>query len=265
MIYRYLKQPALSSQQQLRQFTQAQRQRRLKSLLPTIMITVGASLIISVGYPIVAYELTVARTAKRSSIISPVSQEAIAETKGLISPLTPNNPQALALNTKQPTNSQVDYTKLNSWFPFSRPQNTISSRITHYNLSIPKLRIKDAVVTIGGEDLNQSLIHYGGTANPGEPGNAVIFGHSILPTFYNPKNYRSIFSLIPTLEAGDEIFINFDGITYKYIVTEYFEVSPDEIDILEQRYDKKEISLVTCTPPGTYWRRGIVKASLVEI
>jgi len=54
-------------------------------------------------------------------------------------------------------------------------------------------------------------------------------------------------------------------VIFKYTVFDYFEVSPDEIDILEQRYDKKELSLITCTPPGTYWRRGIIKAQLVSI
>ncbi len=59
--------------------------------------------------------------------------------------------------------------------------------------------------------------------------------------------------------------INFDGITYKYIVYDYFEVKPEEIDILEQRYNQKDLTLVTCVPPGTYWRRGLVKARLAEI
>ena len=140
-----------------------------------------------------------------------------------------------------------------------------SSTITHYTLSIPKLRIKDALVTIGGDDLDKSLIHYGGTANPGEAGSPVIFGHSILPQFYSPNSYRAIFSLLPSLKSGDEIIVNFDGITYKYVVYDYYEVLPDELDILEQRYNRKDLTLVTCVPPGTYWRRGIVKARLVEI
>ena len=119
-------------------------------------------------------------------------------------------------------------------------------------------------MTIGGRDLDKSLIHYGGTANPGEVGNPVIFGHSILPQFYDPENYISIFSLLPTLRPGDEIMVKFDGIIYTYQVTDYYEVSPDEIDILEQRFDKKELTLVTCVPPGTYLRRGIIKAQLVK-
>ncbi|MEK7622557.1 MAG: sortase [Patescibacteria group bacterium] len=238
---------------------------RFSKLLPTIMITVGASLIISVGYPIVSFELGSGRNSQRSKVLSPVPQSAVSQAKGLLSPVDPMKPQVLA-NAPTVGNSSVDYSQVNNWFNFSQPQTLLSpSNTTHYTITIPKLRINEALVTIGGSDLDSSLIHYGGTANPGEVGNPVIFGHSILPQFYNPKNYRSIFSLIPTLKPGDEIIVGYDGITYKYVVYDYFEVLPEEIDILEQRYNQKDLTLVTCVPPGTYWRRGLVKARLVEL
>lgn len=254
MSYIYLKQPPADPAKLYRRLHQNQFWFRLKSLLPTIMIVVGASLIISVGYPILSYELTIGRQARRQNIIKPVPESSLANNKNL------QNPQVLAETTAS------DYNRVSSWFNFSKPQIFLSpSNITHYTVNIPKLRIQDAIVTIGGDNLDASLIHYGGTANPGEIGNAVIFGHSILPQFYNPKSYRAIFSTLPTLKPGDEIIINFDGITYKYKVYEYLEVNPGEIDILEQRYDRKELSLVTCVPPGTYLRRGIIKALLVEM
>lgn len=218
------------------------------------MIVVGASLIISVGYPILSYELTIGQRSRRPAILKPVPEAFLTASKN------PQNPQVLAQTTS------TDFNRVSNWFNFSKPQTFLSpSNITHYTINIPKLRIQGAVVTIGGDNLDTSLIHYGGTANPGEVGNAVIFGHSILPQFYNPNSYRSVFSLLPTLKPGDEILINFDGIAYKYVVYEYLEVNPGEIDILEQRYDRKELSLVTCVPPGTYLRRGIIKASLVKM
>lgn len=263
----YLKAPPQNPQKEIRQQQTTAGWLRFKALLPTIMITVGASLFISVGYPIVAYELRVGRNEQRERILSPVSESVLAEGKGLLNPSVgerPIEPQVLAQSPAE--NQAADYSQINNWFNFSRPQPVLSpSTITHYTLSIPKLRIKDAVVTIGGDDLSKSLIHYGGTANPGEPGSPVIFGHSILPQFYSPNSYRAIFSLLPSLKSGDEIVVNFDGITYKYVVYDYYEVLPDEIDILEQRYNRKDLTLVTCVPPGTYWRRGIVKARLVEI
>lgn len=263
----YLKALPSNPQQLIRQQQLAVGWTRFLALLPTIMITVGASLLISVGYPILAYELKTGREVKRERILSPVSESVLAEGKGLLNPSAgerPIEPQVLAQSPAE--NQAADYSQVSSWFNFSRPQSVLSpSTITHYTLSIPKLRIKDALVTIGGDDLDKSLIHYGGTANPGEAGSPVIFGHSILPQFYSPNSYRAIFSLLPNMKAGDEILVNFDGITYKYVVYDYYEVLPDEIDILEQQYNRKDLTLVTCVPPGTYWRRGIVKARLVEI
>jgi len=161
-------------------------------------------------------------------------------------------------------NDYNSYNNYKNWFSVAPTLPNRESKITHYNISIPKLKIENAVVAIGGEDLSESLIQYPGTALPGEYGNAVVFGHSVLPQFYNPKNYKTIFSTLPTLKEGDEIFVDFDGIRYRYVVVKMVEVSPDDVSILEQHYDGEYLSLVTCVPPGTYLRRLIVKAKLVK-
>lgn len=155
------------------------------------------------------------------------------------------------------------YLRPGSWF--STPPNLPPrpSRITHYNLSIPALRIQKAVVEIGGESLDRSMIHYAGTALPGQTGNAVVFCHSVLPQFYNPKSYKTICSTLQTLAEGEEIVIHFDGIEYRYLVTRMFEVEPDDTSVLSQDIDGEYLSLITCTPPGTYLRRLVVEARLL--
>ena len=158
---------------------------------------------------------------------------------------------------------QADYTNLENWFSTNSISAPSPSKITHYNLSIPKLGIQDAVVTIGGSDLAKSLIHYPSTANPGEFGTPVIFGHSILRQFYNPKNYLSIFSTIMTLQAGDQIIIKYDGVTYTYKVIDKLEVKPTDVEVLSQRFDGRFLKLITCVPEGTYLRRGIIVAQLI--
>ena len=129
-------------------------------------------------------------------------------------------------------------------------------------MSIPKLKISNAVVTVGSMDLKKSLIQYPQTALPGQLGNAVIFGHSVLPQFFNPKSYLTIFSTLYKLEQGDEILIDYDNVQYEYIVDEMFEVKPTDLSVLEQRFDQKNLTLITCSPPGTYLRRLIIKTSL---
>jgi len=158
----------------------------------------------------------------------------------------------------------VDYSRPSSWFPTAHSLPPQPSKITHYQLSIPKLKINQAVVHVGGEDLMDSLIQYPGTTLPGQYGNTVIFGHSVLPQFFNPKNYKTIFSTLPTLKKGDEILIDFDGILYRYEVAGLHEVLPEDVSVLEQHYDAEYLSLITCVPPGTYLRRLIVSARLVR-
>ncbi len=158
---------------------------------------------------------------------------------------------------------EIDYTKASQWFPTNSEDFDIS-KIRYYNLTIPKLGIKDATVAIGGEDLSESLIQYPGTALPGKRGNAVIFGHSILPQFFNPKDYMSIFSTLPTIKESDQLEIRYDGISYVFVVEDVFEVKPTDLEILAQNLDDSYVTLITCTPPGHPLRpkRLIVRARL---
>lgn len=161
-----------------------------------------------------------------------------------------------------------DYTNIDNWF-VDENFNKIKteSKIQYYTLSIPKLSIKNAAVSIGGEDLSENLIQYPGTATPGKKGNAVIFGHSILPQFYDPTNYLAIFSKLPTLKKGDKIDITYDGIMYEYEVDSMIEVKPTDLYILEQDLSHSYLSLVTCTPPGHPLRpkRLVVRAKLINL
>lgn len=135
----------------------------------------------------------------------------------------------------------------------------------YYTLSIPRLSIDRATVKIGGEDLSKNLIHYKGTALPGKTGNAVIFGHSVLPQLFNPKNYLTIFSTLPKLEEGDKVIVEYDGVTYTYRIAEMFEVPPTATEVLRQYHDGSHITLITCVPPGTYLRRLVVRADLIPL
>lgn len=157
-----------------------------------------------------------------------------------------------------------DLTKASNWFEGDSPSEFELGKVSYYSLSIPSLEIKRATVAVGGESLDDSLIQYPGTALPGKRGNAVIFGHSILPQFFNPEDYLTIFSTLPTIKKGEEVEVYYDGIEYRYIVEEKFEVEPTDIEILEQNSSGSYLTLVTCVPPGHPLRpkRLIVRARL---
>jgi len=225
-LYRYVK--AQPKRPSLDRPIASGKKRRLKFLAPFFLVS-GLFLLLNAALPIFLYQL------RTKTNIQVLGEESI-----------------------------LDYTKPSSWFPTAPRLPPRPSKITHYTLSIPKLKIKDAVVAIGGEDIRKSLIQYAGTALPGQYGNVVIFGHSALPQFFSPKNYKTIFSTLPTLEKGDEVLLNFDGILYRYRVIEMLEVSPTDVSVLAQYYDNRYLTLVTCVPPGTYLRRLIVRAELTD-
>jgi len=230
MIYKYLKkEPKISW---------VKKQTKIWQIMPFAFLVLGGFFLLSVFWPILSYEFKSQRFSA-DKLISPV--EVLGDSATVI-----------------------DYSQPSSWFPTAPSLSAQTSKITHYSISIPKLKIDKAVVQVGGQDLMESLVHYPGTSLPGQYGNAVIFGHSVLPQFFNPKNYKTIFSTLPTIKKGEEIFVDFDGILYRYEVTSLEEVAPDNVMVLEQRYDSEYLSLITCVPPGTYLRRLVVRAKLIK-
>jgi sortase A len=210
----------------------------------------GIVILVGVIYPIVSYNSTYGKNF--SELVSPISENPVAQT----------NVQGITTNNQ----TSNDFTQASNWFVGgAKSSDFTTSKVQYFTISVPKLKIDNATVAIGGEDLNKSLVQYPGTALPGRPGNTVIFGHSILPIFYNPKNYISIFSLLPTLDNGDEIDINYDGISYVYKVETMFEVRPTDIQVLDQDYSDSFVTLVTCVPPGdpSNSKRLIVRARVI--
>jgi LPXTG-site transpeptidase (sortase) family protein len=235
-------------------------------LLPTIFSAIGLSLIGSVLWPIFGYSITshLSFSSSTSSLISPLVDE---ETSILAS--QNEGPQVL---------SDVDFTKASNWFvnapiiekpipsiitPTPLPEATIQN-VEFFSLAIPSLGIKNASVKVNGEDLSKYLVHYPGTALPGQTGSVVIFGHSTLPQFFKPEDYTSIFSTLPTIKIGSDIFTTVDKVTYTYRVIKTQEVKPQDTWALRQVYDQRLMKLVTCVPPGTKLRRLIVEAQLVN-
>lgn len=205
------------------------------------LVIFGLFLVLNAGIPIVQYEIFSLSQLSASELLSPVPRGEVA---GVLT-------------------ETYNLTRASKWFIGQPELPDIPSKVKYYNISIPRINIKDATVEIGGEDLSQSLIHYSGTSLPGQQGNAVIFGHSALPQFFRTANYLTIFTKLPSLKKGDEIFVEYDGVKYKFRVEQMFEVKPTDIQVLEQRYDDSYLTLVTCVPPGTYIKRLVVRARIV--
>lgn len=136
-------------------------------------------------------------------------------------------------------------------------------------LKIPKLKVnapiqfpesnEEAVIQ---QYLTKGVVHYGGTANPGEVGNSFITGHS--SNFWWIKGqYNYVFVNLDKLVPGDQAIIYHSGNKYVYEVTSKVVVLPTDTSVLAQT-DTPTLSLMTCTPPGTNWKRLIVKFNQIS-
>ena len=162
----------------------------------------------------------------------------------------------------------TDYTNAQNWFPnlnFGKLANAKTPKISSYNLSIPKIEIENAVVSTIDNNVGSHLVNYQGTSIPGDAGNAVIFGHSTLPQLFNPKDYKTIFANVYKLKNGDSIYAIVNGVSYLYKIFSISVVDPSDTNAFSQSFDNSYITLVTCTPPGTVWKRLIIKAGLEKI
>ncbi len=225
---------------------------RQKKVIAGVFFALGIFLFSSAILPIIQFQFEY--SSKFGQIINPLSSKYYNNTGGVLGDV-----------------SGADYTQLSNWFvadghtdqnPSLLPKSENNNSM--YKISIPKLKIHDAVVEIGSMDLKKSLIQYPQTSLPGQLGNGVVFGHSVLPQFFNPKSYLTIFSTLYRLKQGDEIFIDYDNIRYRYLVEEMYEVQPTDLSVLEQRFDGRYFTFITCSPPGTYLRRLVIKTRIVS-
>jgi len=110
--------------------------------------------------------------------------------------------------------------------------------------------------------LRQGVVHYADTANPGEAGNVVLFGHSSGQP-WAPGDYKFVFTLLNKLKKNDQVVIDYKGIRYVYSVTKSFVVDPYQTSVLRPT-DKSSVTLITCTPVGTNAKRLVVIAEQVS-
>lgn len=263
------------------------RTRIMVHVLPVVFVALGIFLVSNAAVPIMSYFVFGSTDGFQQAILSPIPDSMVLDAQQKF----PRTFQAQAATLDEEGNEnesqtaeepiilvdQLDYTNLNNWFPNLTPEQadalasaeSASSGVQsmEYTIDIPKVKIENARVRIGGTNLDKNLIQYPGTANPGDPGSPVIFGHSVLRQFYNPsvknpRRYTSIFSTIMTLKPGDKIYVTRDNVKYTYTVRDKTEVKPEDVFILEQNYEEKTLKLVTCVPEGTYLRRGVITATL---
>ncbi|HBI33993.1 MAG TPA: hypothetical protein DEA43_03250 [Candidatus Moranbacteria bacterium] len=117
------------------------------------------------------------------------------------------------------------------------------------------------------KDLESGLSHFPKSAAPGEKGNVIISGHSS-NYVWAKGDFNYIFKNLNDLEVGDIVNIktiqqNGKIIFYKYKISEKFVTAPDDEKIFANP-DAPVLTLSTCWPLGTNFKRLIVKAELIK-
>lgn len=224
-------------------------------LISIAILLSGIGIAAYVFFPLLSWQIYFAPVFASQEINAPIPKSTVVS-RETIGSLISEASQSI---------SGVDFNDAQNWFPGYKYQKTETSKTPFYSISIPSLNITNAVVSSIDTDLASHLVNYGGTALPPDNGNAVIFGHSTLPQLYNAKNYKTVFTYLYKLNAGDEIIVNKDNLTYKYKVENITVVDPTNTSVLEQNYDDSFLTLITCTPPGTIWKRLVVKARIEKI
>lgn len=171
--------------------------------------------------------------------------------------------QVLSLSDQ---NINVDVAQSEDGFSyFTTDYRPTGERPEEFYISIPKLNVKNATVKVDYLNFYENLSHFPGTALPGEAGNAFVTGHSVLPQFANPQDYHTIFTKLPELEVGDVVNVELEGSRYKYIVQYKKIVNPKDLSVLKPiSKGAKNLTLMTCVPPGTSIKRMVVVTSLAD-
>ena len=138
---------------------------------------------------------------------------------------------------------------------------------TDFALTIDKIGAVSAIVQdvdplnsrIYQAALTKGIAHAKGTTVPGQGGNIFLFAHSSADLL-TAERYNSVFYLMHHLEAGDVIKVWYQGVEHDYVVTEQKLVAPSDIQYLTKKTSEEQLTLMTCWPPGTSFKRLIVIA-----
>lgn len=215
---------------------------------------VGLSSIIFAVLPYTVWQLTTARRLTAKVEDFPVPKSEVLSAGQIL--------QANVQVVKDPDGFSYFTTIYKS--PASNGPGGQGQHPSYFRLSVPKLKIENAKVKVDSLDFKNNLSHFPGSALPGEIGNVFITGHSVLPQFNDPNNYSAIFTKLDSLEVGDEVNVQIEDLTLKYVVQYSKVVNPHDTSVLQPLSSQgKNLTLMTCVPPGSSTKRLIVVASFI--
>jgi sortase A len=217
----------------------------------------GASFSIYFFFPLISWQLYLQPAFASQAITAPIPKTTIVTNEYI---------QSLWRNTADSIETLYG-DKNKTWMPSSSAlkEVQIASGTSYYYLSIPKIHVENAVVSTVDTDVSLHMINFPGTAVPPAKGTAAVFGHSTLPSLFDPNNYKTILAMAHTLVVGDKILVTVNNMQYSYIIDNISIVDAEDTSYLAQETDSSYLTIITCTPPGTIWKRLIIRSKLEKI
>lgn len=133
-------------------------------------------------------------------------------------------------------------------------------------ITIPRLGESWSWIIVEGvttSDLTRGPGHYPGTADPGEVGNFAVAGHR--------ATYGEPFAYLDQVQIGDDIFVERQGMMYRYVVTDSFITWPNDTAVIApvpgrpgEEPTAPIITLTTCNPRFSGAERLIVHGTLAD-
>jgi LPXTG-site transpeptidase (sortase) family protein len=139
------------------------------------------------------------------------------------------------------------------------PSTTPEVIIPKINVEIPTIFSETSTSEADVENsLENGVVHYPTTVDPGQLGNTAFFGHSS-NNIFNSGKYKFAFVLLHTLVPGDVFYLTYNDKVYAYQVYNRQIVSPNDVSVLDNVPGRQATAtLITCDPPGTSINRLVV-------
>ncbi len=152
----------------------------------------------------------------------------------------------------------------------SEPMSEIQRSGVSNRVVVPSLHIDAPLVEPRGTSDNEfeaalagGVVHYPGTAEPGEQGTCYLFGHSSDYPWVAGK-YKAVFALLPSIKTGEQVILfGQEGKPYIYTVTGTKVAAASDVQYVQLKdLSKKQLILQTSYPVGTAAKRFLVFAEM---
>ena len=228
-----------------------QKRKRIDRTFSIFIISLGILAALFAIGPAIIWQVSTSKTLGTKVQNLPVPQNQVI------------SPESLILGDIQVVKDPDGFTYFTTAPANDKNQNS-TSRPGQFYLTVPRLKIDKAQVVVDSLTFQKNLALFPKTAIPGDVGNAFITGHSTLPVFNDPKDYRAIFTKLGSLEVGDEVIADVEGKNLKFVVQYAKVVDPNDLSVLTPiSKNGRNLTLMTCVPPGINTKRLVVVTSLI--